>query len=458
MSTKKKKNSLVFEKYKYNLKNKKQMSKESKTSIIILGETGSGKSSFCNLLCENPKCKVGNELNSETDSVNGIFCDGEYNDIFIIDTPGTNDSNGLEQDNRNLNLMHNYIKENPRIKGIIILLKFTDNRITGSIKHSLYKFCDMFPMNNFWDHVVIILSHYFSNNLEEKIQRKESLKISYINELNFIMNKSKENHNNFILPDNIPIFFCELKYPDEESKNEILNAINYLRNKEQMFKKIEERIEEPKIRNTSKLGNTTIYEYYIEKITSYIDFDDSKIESSEIIDSWNEKDIEESESEVKEKIEGEKKIFEHFVYKKIIHLNKNNEEIINIDKENPIEYYIESEEMIYLPEEVNSEVNGKLTTYNHNLYKQKKFVDKNLNVTFGEKFLVENWKTYKEIIEDSYTQNYGNTVITYYRRKNKFNDKYNNVTYDEPEIYNTHRQTIVEREIYVGGGSDCFVF
>ena len=37
------------------------MSKESKTSIIILGETGSGKSSFCNLLCENPKCKVGNE-------------------------------------------------------------------------------------------------------------------------------------------------------------------------------------------------------------------------------------------------------------------------------------------------------------------------------------------------------------------------------------------------------------
>jgi hypothetical protein len=85
-------------------------------------------------------------------------------------------------------------------------------------------------------------------------------------------------------------------------------------------------------------------------------------------------------------------------------------------------------------------------------------VDKNLNVTFGEKFLVENWKTYKEIIEDSYTQNYGNTVVTYYRRKNKFTDKYNNVTYDEPEIYNTHSQTVVEREIHVGGGSDCFVF
>ena len=142
------------------------------SSLIILGETGTGKSSFCNALCLSPKCKVGNDLNSETETVNGIKCDGEYGDIFMIDTPGLNDSNGEEQDKKNINLMKDYIKNHNRIKGIIILLKFTDNRITGSIKKSLDIFCDMLPMNYFWSHVVIVFSHYFANNIEAKKKKR----------------------------------------------------------------------------------------------------------------------------------------------------------------------------------------------------------------------------------------------------------------------------------------------
>ena len=107
------------------------------SSIIVLGETGSGKSTFCNNLCLQPKCAVGDDLNSQTERVSGINCDGDYHDIFIIDTPGMNDSNGPEQDERNINLMNQFIKNNPRIKGIIILLKFTDNKLTGSINPTL---------------------------------------------------------------------------------------------------------------------------------------------------------------------------------------------------------------------------------------------------------------------------------------------------------------------------------
>ena len=50
--------------------------------------------------------------------------------------------------------MKDYIKQNQRIKGIIIMLKFTDTRLTGSIKESLKVFYNLFPLNNFWDHVV----------------------------------------------------------------------------------------------------------------------------------------------------------------------------------------------------------------------------------------------------------------------------------------------------------------
>ena len=233
-----------------------------------------------------------------------------------------------------------------------------------------------------------------------------------------------------------------------------------------MFKKIEVREEEPKIKNTTVLGNTTTVEYIREKITTFTDFDDSQTESRKIIDNWNEKFIEERESEVKEKIEGEKKIFEHFVYKKIIHRNRNDEEDINIDKENPVEHYIETEEMIYLPEEINSTTEGNKTTITHNFYKQLKFVDKNAKENYGEKILVNSYNTYKEVVEEEpTTRTEGNTQYISYRRKNKYTDKDGNVTYDEPEIYKTDThvthtiETVRVEPVYIdSGGSDCFIF
>lgn len=254
-----------------------------------------------------------------------------------------------------------------------------------------------------------------------------------------------------------------MKNPNEETKAEISNAIQFLREKQQMFKKIEVREEEPKIKNTTILGNTKTVEYIKEKITTFTDFDDSQTESIKIIDNWSEKYIEERETEIKEKKEGEKKIFEHFVYKKIIHKNRNEEVDINIDKENPVEHYIESEEMIYLPEETNSKIEGNKTIITHNFYKQLKFVDKNSNETYGEKILVETYNTSKEIVEEEpLTRSEGNTQYISYRRKNKYTDKDGNITFDEPEIYKTDTHVthvITERiEVRDGGGSDCFIF
>ena len=433
------------------------------SSIIVLGETGTGKSSFCNNLCLQPKCIVGEGLNSETEKVHGVRCEGIYKDILIIDTPGLNDSNGPEQDVLNINVMNEYIRQNPRIKGIIILLKFTDNRLTGSVKQSLKAFANMFPMNEFWSHVIFILSHFYANSPEEKQKRKEILLRNYKQEIREIMNQTKMTHPNFNIPEEIKIFFCELKNPNEETKTEISNAIQFLRGKQQMFKKIEVREEEPKIKNTTILGNTTTVEYIKEKITTFTDFDDSQTESIKIIDNWKEKFIEERESEVKEKTEGEKKIFEHFVYKKVIHKNRNDEEDINIDKENPVEHYIESEEMIYLPEETNSTTEGNKTTITHNFYKQLKFVDKNSKETYGEKILVDTYDTYKEIVEETpLTRTEGNTQYISYRRKTKYTDKDKNITFDEPEIYKTDTHvtyTVVQETVrYVDSGSDCFIF
>jgi GTP-binding protein EngB required for normal cell division len=431
------------------------------SSIIVLGETGVGKSSFCNKLCSTPKCKIGENLNSETDNVKGFYGDNEYNDIFIIDTPGLNDTNGKEKDIKNIELMKDYIKQNQRIKGIIIMLKFTDTRLTGSIKESLKVFYNLFPLNNFWDHVVFVLSHFFSTNEEQKKKRKQSLIKYYNQELNLIMNESKEQHLNFIIPQNIQIHFCELFEPNVETDNEISNIIQFFRNKEQMFKKIEERIEENKIKNSTTTGNITTIEYYTEKIRTFIDFDDTQNEIKEIIDSWNEIDIEERENEIKEIEEGENKTIEYFTYKKLIHKNRNNEETITIDKNNPIEHYIEKEEMIYLPEEIETENNGSITKEIHKLYKQKKFTDRNQNVKFGEKILIDNWNTFTEIVDSKESKTEGNVTTTTYYRKEKKTDRNNVITYTEPKIINTETQVIKEYHYHHyhdggGGGGGCF--
>ena len=77
----------------------------------------------------------------------------------------------------------------------------------------------MFPMNNFWSHVIIAFSYYYDANPEEKIKRKNLLIKNYEKEIKKIMSQSKTKHKDFIIPENIKMFFCELKNPDEETKS-----------------------------------------------------------------------------------------------------------------------------------------------------------------------------------------------------------------------------------------------
>lgn len=438
---------------------------ENNTSIIVLGETGTGKSSFCNTLFSSPKCKIGENLNSETNEIKGYNGEEQYSDIFIIDTPGFNDSRGEEADTNNVNRMNQYIKENLRIKGIIIILKFSDNRLTGSIKNSIKIFSDLFPINNFWSHVVVVFSHYGMVNQNEREERKNLLILNYKREFINIMNESKRQHPNFIIEDCPTMHFCELKNPDESTYQEINNIINFIRNKKQMFKSIEEIIEEPKIIKTEKIGNTTIYEYNIEKVTIYTDFDDSQTQSRKIIDSWIEKDIEDKINEMNEVSEENKIIKKFFDYKKITHIDRNNQSSETIDRENPLDAWTETQETVTLPEEVTSTVDNNKTTFNHKIYKQTIYIDRNGNKSSNiDKLLIDEWNTYEEIINcEDKLEVIGNiTLIKHYKKKVK-TDRNGVITEEEPYFVNQDRieKQVEVREVHhhhhdSGGG--CFIF
>lgn len=184
---------------------------EQTTSIITLGETGSGKSSFCNTLFTSQQFLVGHSLDSQTEKVEGKYGEGEYKDIFIIDTPGLNDSEGEQKDKDNIKEMKDYIKKNPRIKGILMVFNFNDNRIKGSVKESIKIFYDFFPMPNFWEHVILLFSHYDTKN-EEKINL---LNIEFTKKLKELAKSIKQSNPDLIIPDSFPMFFCNLAQPNQ---------------------------------------------------------------------------------------------------------------------------------------------------------------------------------------------------------------------------------------------------
>lgn len=109
-----------------------QINLENTTSIIFLGETGVGKSSACNYFFSTPKFKIGEGLDSETSVSRGFKGEGEFSDLFIIDTPGLNDSKGADE--ANFRSIYDFIKANPRIKGIVLMFSYGMERFTSSMK------------------------------------------------------------------------------------------------------------------------------------------------------------------------------------------------------------------------------------------------------------------------------------------------------------------------------------
>ena len=133
--------------------------------ILVMGETGVGKSSFINSFSGKNKCKVGEDVTACTQDpqIVGTFKDG-YN-IYLIDTPGLNDGKGDFLNQKKIKELKNC----PRINTILISLRFNDTKLTNSIIKSLIFFMELFPAKDFWDHVLIIRTWSFSKINEGKL-------------------------------------------------------------------------------------------------------------------------------------------------------------------------------------------------------------------------------------------------------------------------------------------------
>lgn len=188
---------MIHLKKKYDL-TEEEIIKAKENCFILLGKAGTGKTSLLNIIYGENIGKVGYETKSET-KITSYYCIKEEinsKKIYytIIDTPGLYDSNGTTNDQAMKNYTKDLIaKENLKIKGILFLTNFQNERFDFSEIDSLFQYNAFFPLKNFWDHIILVFTHYYGDpdgDSKEEIKEKSTENLSLI--FSELMEKIKE--------------------------------------------------------------------------------------------------------------------------------------------------------------------------------------------------------------------------------------------------------------------------
>ena len=224
-----------------------------KNGFILGGKTGAGKSTLLNAIIGQEIAIVKKDSSSVTQETTVYYYklkSGKM--ITILDTPGLMDTNSIKDpnvDNIHLDEIRKKVfEENVQVKGIIFLVNFQSERFDRSEQEALINYNRIFPLKDFWKHIIVVFTHYFGDpdgdTAEEmKISRDESNRKI----LGEIMERIKEvslviNYNDLITK----YFnsYSPVKHPKQEFKNnrnrdELGEILEQIAGKDPLFTKIE---------------------------------------------------------------------------------------------------------------------------------------------------------------------------------------------------------------------------
>ncbi|KAI6373105.1 hypothetical protein MCOR25_003504 [Pyricularia grisea] len=144
--------------------------------LLVMGMTGSGKSSFV-ASSTGREVTVGHGLQSCTSDINIFDFDFEGRQVFLIDTPGFNDTN--KSDAETLATVSAYLgtsyAQNVFIHGILYLHRITDNRVSGSAKRNFEMFRALCGEASYGN-VSLVTTMWTGRGRHEQLRREAELR------------------------------------------------------------------------------------------------------------------------------------------------------------------------------------------------------------------------------------------------------------------------------------------
>ncbi|EMS17021.1 AIG1 family protein [Entamoeba histolytica HM-3:IMSS] len=200
-----------------------------KTKILLIGDTGVGKSSLGNFILGSDVFKVGGGSASVTQEISGFYGEGDRSDLFVIDTPTLQDTR--KENEKWLNKMIECIIEQEGIQSIIIVLDFNNDVLSHDLETLIEIMCNVFPLYNFWKHVCIVWTKCYCYTPQSVIESHKKMKEEFFN--NQIKKKCIEEKTTRKEIINMPPMFYVDSQPEGEdnsrSKEEIERLITKAR-------------------------------------------------------------------------------------------------------------------------------------------------------------------------------------------------------------------------------------
>ena len=240
------------------------------TEFVVIGATGTGKSSFCNFVLNKEIFKTSDDPNSETKEVKGSYGIKDAKNIFAIDTPGLKDSS--DEDQIHIKNISQYLRKRKKVKAIILTINFHCPRFDSTLRELLLVFGNMFPIEEFWEHVGIVFTKYFINKKQNPSKIKKERSEGIKEKMKGVVDQIHKRNNNIRSPNNYHCFFVDsdLDEIDKESKEEVNSMIGWIYNLEPLdtikVREVDNKIMEKK-RETKKEKISSYFKKNIEYIT-----------------------------------------------------------------------------------------------------------------------------------------------------------------------------------------------
>ena len=98
-------------------------------------------------------CEVSSNINPRTLKYQLISFAYKNHLFNAIDTPGLDNS---DSNNKNIEQINNLLINYPKIKILILIKRYNDLRLSGSVQNADISCVNAFPSRKFWEHVIVV--------------------------------------------------------------------------------------------------------------------------------------------------------------------------------------------------------------------------------------------------------------------------------------------------------------